>query len=368
MTNIYIDHIDEQWRAQQVVAILYKNARGAMVGSMANIAIVSYVLADIYPTVGLLIWFVFGEGLNLIRWYVHHLYIRVPDSRSTQSWLFLHRAFTFVSGSLYGISAIFFFSSEYPLYQALVIFLVGGMGAAAVGTHSADLVTYRLFLFSAVIPLVIRSLQEGTEVHTTLATMLCLLMIIMLRSAKQSRDIMLENIDMTQSLHYRATHDGLVGLLNRDEFHNMYLKDAATVQQTGIIKSMIFIDLDNFKNLNDTCGHQEGDKALIKIGDIIRSSIRKSDFAARFGGDEFMIMIKSDSIAEAQFVARKILTKIYQFQNESNHATLKLGASVGIGYSLDPTVSYESLLKAADQACYQAKRDNKGSICLLEAI
>jgi diguanylate cyclase (GGDEF)-like protein len=92
----------------------------------------------------------------------------------------------------------------------------------------------------------------------------------MLRAAEHYRNVMIENIEMTHSLHYRATHDGLVGLLNRDEFKNIFNSTATNTHK--ITTSIIFIDLDNFKTLNDTFGHQAGDDALIKISDIIRSA------------------------------------------------------------------------------------------------
>lgn len=337
-----------------------------MAGSVINIAIVTYVLSGIYPTISLLVWFFVGEILNLIRWGVHLGYVRHTNRFSTHTWLQLHRLFTGLSGCLYGVLAVFFFSSEYPLYQALVIFLVGGMGAAAVGTHSADRLTYLLFLLSSTIPLIIRSFLEYTEVHTTLSVMLCLLILIMLRSAKQTREILTDNFDMAYSLHYRATHDGLVGLLNRDEFQNIFAKDALVnaASDSESVTSIIFIDLDNFKTLNDTFGHQAGDEALIKVGEIIRSSIRKSDIAARFGGDEFMILIRSASVEQAEMIAQKILNKIKAFQHELDHSDAILGASMGIGFSNAADVEFETLLKAADQACYKAKTEQRGSVCL----
>jgi diguanylate cyclase (GGDEF)-like protein len=357
----------QKWRDQQIVAMLYGNARGAMSGSMINIALVSYVLSSIYPPVGLLVWFSCGQLLNIARWGVHTLYLKQPTRYETKTWLYLHRGFTFLSGSLYGVLAIFFFSSAEPLYQALVIFLVGGMGAAAVGTHGVDLITYRLFLFAGVIPLMTRSLMEQTEAHNALAFMLGLLAVIMLRAAKQTRDIMIENFDLSHSLKYRATHDGLVGLLNRDEFRNVFIDEVTTAPYSGETVSIIFIDLDNFKSLNDTCGHQAGDEALIEVGRIIRQSIRKSDIAARFGGDEFMILLRSDSVQDAIVVGEKILHTIQQFQQQLNQPGVNLGASVGIGFSARERIGFDELFETADRACYQAKNAGKGQVRVLEA-
>ena len=351
------------WQELQVVRVLYKNALGAIIGSAFIIAIATYVLSKIYPTIGLLTWFVLGQVLNLTRYYTQHLFSVNPKRFPPLIWLKLHRGLTFLSGGMYGVLAVYFFSTEHPLYQLLVILLTCGMGVAGSGTHSADAITYRLFLFASVLPMMARSLWEATEVHYGLTAMMVLLLIVMINAANQSRNILLDNFRMTESLQYRATHDGLVGLLNRHEFEKRF-NTFMNSTNDEVITSMIFIDLDNFKVLNDSYGHQEGDKALIKIGEIIRHSIRKSDTAARFGGDEFMIFIQSDSAQEAKKVANKILDKINHFQNTMKETPSVLGASIGIAFTKGNKTTYEDMLRAADQACYEAKSNGKGSICL----
>ncbi len=356
----------DQWREEQIVAVLYRNARGAMTGSMIGIALLAYVLSTVYPGFGIFIWFLVGEALNLARWLVHRRYMVSPKRYSPRTWMEIHRWFTLASGCMYGLLAVFFFSSTEPLYQALVTFLVGGMGAAAVGTHGADRITYHLFLFPSLIPLLGRAILEGTEVHTTLAIMLLLLGAVMLRSAKQTREILLENIDMSYSLHYRATHDGLVGLLNRDEFHNLFQREIAAAPKSNTLTAMMFIDLDNFKTLNDTYGHKAGDEALVEIGDIIRHSIRRSDIAARFGGDEFMILVQSEQLEDIRKIAEKILTRLDEFQQQSDRPQAPLGASIGICYGYNGNLEFETMLQTADKACYEAKRAGKGQIVMTE--
>ncbi|MDX1451126.1 MAG: diguanylate cyclase [Oleiphilaceae bacterium] len=358
----------EQWREEQIVAILYGNARGAMSGSMISIVLVSYVLSSHFTGWTIWMWCAVGLALNCTRWMLHRTYLHRPESHSTRAWLNWHRIFTFLSGSLYGSMAVLFFTSEEPLYQLMVIFLVGGMGAAAVGTHGVDLVTYRLFLYAGIIPMILRALAEQTQVHNALALLLLLMTAIMLRSAKQTRSIMLENIDMSFSLHYRATHDGLVGLLNRDEFQNLFEHTMQNQPPRALITAMIFIDLDNFKSLNDQYGHRAGDEALIGIGEIIRQAIRHDDIAARFGGDEFMILLRCEHVEDAHKVAEKIQAGLRAYVASQKHQNSQLGASIGIGYSRHHSIKYEALLVAADRACYQAKHQGKGKVCLQEVL
>ncbi len=358
----------KKWYEEQVVSVLYSNLRGAISGSIINIVLVSFVLWPIYPTYSLLAWFSFGLLLNILRLYFYSRYSNHPNEYTSSFWLNIHRSLTAISGAMYGILAFFFFSSEHPLHQILVILLAGGMGAAAIGTHSVDRITYQAFLFLAVIPLTVRAFLEYTEVHLVVSAMLCVLMLIMLRAAKQSRQIMIDNIYMSQTLRYRATHDSLVDLLNREEFQREYhrvIKELSKQKSTEAkLVSIIFIDLDNFKTLNDTMGHQAGDNALITISNIIRKSIRETDIAARFGGDEFMILIVSERIDQAAAVAEKIQLKIEKFQQSFSEHKLSFGASIGIGYAEQDNADFDALLKAADQACYQAKHSGKGRICL----
>lgn len=358
----------KKWYDEQVVAVLYTNLKGAILGSSINIVLVTFVLWSIYPTAGLLSWFIFGLLLNLVRLYFYRQYNQSVSSYSNSFWLNSHRFLTGISGAMYGILAFFFFSSEHPLHQILVILLAAGMGAAAVGTHSVDRVTYQSFLFLAVIPLTIRAFMEDTQVHMVVSAMLCLLMLIMLKAAEQSRQIMIDNIFMSQSLRYRATHDSLVDLLNREEFQKEFTRVINDPRGHSKYLSIIFIDLDNFKLLNDTFGHQAGDEALVKIGDIIRKSIRQTDIASRFGGDEFMILIESESLAQVEAVAEKIRFKIKEFQQSLSNNELGFGASIGIGYCENHSCNFEAILKAADNACYKAKAAGKNAICKQAAI
>lgn len=356
------------WREQQVVDILYHNGSGAIFGNLINISLVTYILREVYPGSALLMWFGFGITLNLVRFYTALIaFKRNRNWLVTSQWLTLYRCLTLISGAHFGILGVFFFDAEDSLYQALVIFVVGGSGAAAVGTHGADLTTYRLFILPSVIPMATRSFIEGTAVHNALAIMLLLLVIILLRAASQTRNVMRENIDMSYSLKYRATHDVLVPLLNRDEFKKRF--EQLQAQPAGNqLTAMIFIDLDNFKALNDTFGHQAGDQALLEVSDVIRASIRQHDLAARFGGDEFIILIRANEIDNALVVGEKILMAISQFSENGEHSLKKLGASIGIAYTDNANVGFEELLKHADQACYTAKRrkDGRAEVVKLE--
>ncbi|MCP5213325.1 MAG: GGDEF domain-containing protein [Hahellaceae bacterium] len=345
-----------QWRAKQVVRVLYANSYTAVYGSFGGMALTAFVLGDVFDSLSLWMWLSCGIILTALRVVTYRRYTKCTEAMPPEAWLLWHRGMTLFSGCLYGALGVFFFADN-PLYQALVIFLVGGMASGAVGTYSVDLLTYRLFLFPALIPLMARVLVEGERPHLAMAMLLGMLSLVLMRSAREANRVMMENIDMTHSLQYRATHDSLVGLLNREEFENIF---KIQTEGTQVTCALLFIDLDNFKAVNDTLGHQAGDKALQRIGEIIRAAVRAEDTAARMGGDEFMILLSPCTVDQAEIVAAHLLEKIDESQKALPDNHPRLGASIGIGYSINEKVTYQSMLKAADNACYDIKKSGKG--------
>ena len=361
----HFDQLKKHWEIDQTVSVLYGNALGAIIGNLFNITLVGFLLLDLYPGYWLPVWFAAGLLLNASRLALYIVYKRSPGYFESQRLLLIYRVTAFLSGLHFGLLALFFFASDAPLYQTLVACFICGSVAAAVGTHGVDLTTYRLFMYPSAVPLLARAALEGTEIHLALSVMVFFLMVVMLRCASQTQSTMLDNIRMSYSLNYRATHDPLVALYNREEFRNEYEKTHILAEHKDKLLALVFIDLDNFKHVNDTHGHDAGDKALIHISEIIRRSIRKTDVAARFGGDEFILLLYVDELEEALIVADKIIRAIEMARPELAGAE-KLGASLGIGYTRDKSVSFESVLKAADSACYQAKEQGKGQTCSIE--
>jgi diguanylate cyclase (GGDEF)-like protein len=354
------------WQQYKVVEILYKNASIALSANVVVITLLTFVLSDVFPLHHLLIWFSFGQLVNLIRYIVIKLFYRERSRFDQQVWLNLHRIFTFISGCFYGSLAIFFFNREFLLYETMDLFLIAGMTSAAVTSYAADQVSSRAFLFPAILPFIYSTISFSDKVHIILAMMLVLFIGLMLRIAKQINTTIIDNIVYTHDTHYHATHDGLVDLLNRRQFQKVFEQQTSMLSHTKTSVSLIFIDIDNFKALNDTHGHKIGDNVLIKVSNIIRTSIRKSDVAARFGGDEFMVMIVSPSDRDAHTVSKKILEKLKCINDEHEYPIAEVCASIGIGFSHRPPFDYEDILLKADQACYEAKHSGKGIICAKE--
>ena len=164
---------------------------------------------------------------------------------------------------------------------------------------------------------------------------------------------------MEQELQHRAFHDSLTSLPNRGLFFDRLQGALARVAREDALVAVLFIDVDDFKAINDTLGHAAGDKVLQRLARILATSIRAGDSAARLGGDEFALLVGAASLAEVEAVARRVL-KSLQETMEMDGRSLAVRISIGIATSEYSTDAGE-LLQLADLALYEAKNSFKGT-------
>jgi diguanylate cyclase (GGDEF)-like protein len=178
--------------------------------------------------------------------------------------------------------------------------------------------------------------------------------------------VLLEDITERRTAEARITHlaryDELTGLPNRVNFRDEIERLLVVPHDAEQLSALLFVDLDQFKQVNDTLGHPCGDQLLCAVADRLRAMLRPEDFVARFGGDEFVVFqqnIKSNE--EAARLARRIVDHLSERYKIDNHL-VEIGASVGIAMT-SPGVSADTLLKNADMALYRAKADGRGTFC-----
>ncbi|TNI61222.1 sensor domain-containing diguanylate cyclase [Aeromonas media] len=165
---------------------------------------------------------------------------------------------------------------------------------------------------------------------------------------------------------YEATHDSLTGLHNRRGMFNLLPEAIARAKRTQTSLALLYIDLDGFKQINDTHGHDSGDHVLRVIGTRLQESIRQTDTAVRLGGDEFTILLENikHGTTDADIVAHKILEAIQQ-PIQLDSTTGAISASIGIAiYHADNMISADQLLSQADSAMYEAKNAGKARVCV----
>jgi diguanylate cyclase (GGDEF)-like protein len=163
---------------------------------------------------------------------------------------------------------------------------------------------------------------------------------------------------------FQARHDELTGLPNRRYFTEFLEQSLLVAGQAGTGKALMFIDLDNFKPVNDILGHDEGDALLKKVALRLTSCLRDSDFVARLGGDEFAViasMRPGKSIEGIRLVAERLLEAL-NITIEESDSPISVTASIGIALFPDDAASHDELLKQADKAMYDAKATGRSRI------
>src|SRR5437899_2643355 len=178
--------------------------------------------------------------------------------------------------------------------------------------------------------------------------------------------VLLEDITERRNAEAKITHlaryDELTGLPNRVNFRDDIERLLAVPHDSDQLSALLFVDLDQFKQVNDTLGHPCGDQLLCAVADRLREMLRPEDFVARFGGDEFVVFQQNINSAEdAASLARRIVDHLSERYKIDNHL-VEIGASVGIAMTL-PAISGDTLLKNADMALYRAKADARGTFC-----
>ena len=158
--------------------------------------------------------------------------------------------------------------------------------------------------------------------------------------------------------------DGLTELYNHRYFYDTLIEKVKNGERDNKPVSMIFIDIDYFKQYNDTYGHQKGDYVLKKIGEIIKENVRDGDIAARYGGEEFAVILPNTSEEQAICIAENLRKKIEStyFDGEESQPKGKITASMGVSVYPDKAKDEIELIKSADDALYRAKFFNKNRV------
>jgi diguanylate cyclase (GGDEF)-like protein/PAS domain S-box-containing protein len=172
---------------------------------------------------------------------------------------------------------------------------------------------------------------------------------------------------LEDDLRHQVLHDDLTGLGSRVQFTNQLQNALQADRRSGSSVSVLFIDLDDFKNINDSLGHAAGDQVLVEISSRLQGRLRLHDRAARFGGDEFAVLLTDVySESDVTLVADRIVHELSRPVDLLGHE-VRLGVSVGIAIDDDGSQSPEDLLRAADVAMYDAKAKGKGRWAIFEA-
>ena len=167
---------------------------------------------------------------------------------------------------------------------------------------------------------------------------------------------------LAKQLTYQASHDELTGLVNRREFEKRLNIAIDSARNQDKQHALIYMDLDQFKIVNDTCGHIAGDELLKQISDLLTSKIRNIDTLARLGGDEFAVLLQTCSSTVSQQVAESLRHSIEEFRFAWEDKIFKIGVSIGLIPITKNSGDQTDILRKADSACYVAKDGGRNRV------
>jgi len=170
--------------------------------------------------------------------------------------------------------------------------------------------------------------------------------------------------EFATQLSFQATHDTLTGLINRREFEHRVDRALASARDESRHHAMMYLDLDQFKVVNDTCGHGAGDEFMRQISVVLQERLREGDTLARLGGDEFGVLLENCQIDPAVRIAETLRQSIADFRFVVNQRTFNVGVSIGLVNMSDSTLTLTEVLSAGDAACYMAKEKGRNRVQL----
>ena len=214
------------------------------------------------------------------------------------------------SGLFWGASSVALFPADSVVHQLLLAFILVAITALWLPLFALTRLAFLAFAVPGLLPMAFALLTSPEPPQTSMGSLLLLLAIVFGAVAHTTRRLFFADLAARRELYAQATQDSLVGLANRAEFH----RRARTLEiMSDRPYAMVFIDLDHFKEVNDTVGHAAGDELLRRVGAVLKQTVRKEDLAARLGGDEFAILMQDCSAAEQRRSPTQVLERIRGF-------------------------------------------------------
>lgn len=255
--------------------------------------------------------------------------------------------------------------ADIRFFLVIVMATLAIAGTTALSISSVVRNYYPMFVL---LPLIIGALYSGGTQNLVLAAMGALSLVYVFFTARTShQDYWLAITNQALALEHAARMeelsitDQLTGLKNRAYFDQRYSEEWKRNDRQKTPVSMLMLDLDHFKQLNDTYGHAFGDHCLRKVGDVLRDEIKREiDIVARYGGEEFVVLLPDSGASVAQMIAERLRLAIADLELLQDGNASKVTCSIGGATAIpDYRANREELLKLADQALYQAKQDGR---------
>lgn len=356
-------------QAAQLEQLLAASSRTLVAGTLIA-CLLAYMQRDVIDAHVIIGWLAVMIIVNIVRMILTFNHQRYPatDTATVNKRLTQFRLGLTISGLLWGATSILMFPPDHLQHQMFVIFVLTGMSAGAIVSYSVDLVSAIVYTLITLTPILVRLFFSGDSISITMSIAGVLYLIFLVVSIRNINGNLIENITLhfdaierEQKIKQLAFYDSLTSLPNRRLLFDRLNHALAISIRTGRRGALLFLDLDHFKMLNDTLGHDMGDLLLKQVAERLLGCVRESDTVARLGGDEFVVVLEdlsedhAEAVTQVEIIGNQItisLNRPYQLDAHKYYST----PSIGIAMFGDHGKSHEELLKQADIAMYQAKK------------
>jgi diguanylate cyclase (GGDEF)-like protein len=354
--------------------IVYASLPLSLLAVVINSIVIAVVLWPVLPLYSLSVWLFLTLSISLLRWFDYKQFDESSDrERHDPRWSRSMFYGVLASAVTWSGASLLLFPADSVPHQMFLAFVIAGMSAGAVTTLSAVLPLATLFLVLNLTPLIGQFLIKSGPIGLSMAFMTVLFLLMLVVSARRLNQTIVESLhtrnerqQIQEKIHHQALHDELTSLPNRRFLLERLRQEIARAKRRGHLGAVLFLDMDNFKTINDSLGHRFGDRLLHAVATRIQRRVRDEDTAARLGGDEFVILMPEagytyhETSAGAETMAQQVLDLLRRPFDIDGHE-LHLSASVGIVVFPTNDDDAETLLQKADVAMYSAKESGKDS-------
>lgn len=362
--------IEEQVRTDRLHQ-LFRQSFAAIFGSYLAAALLCWLCWDRFDHQIILVWLGAQAVSSLLRLKMFLEWFRCPTSeRTPERWERRYWVTLILSAGIWGIGALAVMPTDDRLSQALVILFAVGMSVSAVSCYSA----YRYLTLTSMglvlLPCTLWLLLQPSSMQVGVAVALLMFSTFVVSATHKLSDALEKAFRLTRQMErahklstVAAQTDELTGLMNRRAFYENAQLLYTQCRQNQQPLCALMLDMDHFKQINDTYGHQAGDQVLRQIGGVISSSFRQADVYGRLGGEEFAVLLPNTSLDTARNIAEQLVKAISHMVAEPVKGVT---ASLGVASSQTLDQDLHSLMNTADKALYRAKALGRNQVAVAE--
>ncbi len=347
--------------------LLFTQSFPAVFISMANAILITVLLWKIQDQYILVAWLSIILSLGLTRLILFLRYRRQPaDNKNILFWEKPYFITLVLSSIAWGIGAMFIMPSDSLMYQIVVFTFLIGMAGGAISIYSTHCAMTLFTVFIMLLPVTLWFLLQDNLVFTGLAIGSSFFLVSAVRATRSISSTLHQNLLMKHEMNKSreaaeqlARIDDLTGLDNRRAFYEQGKRIVSHAKRSNEPLSLIMMDIDHFKKINDKFGHAMGDLALRRTGEILQQRLRESDIAARVGGEEFAVLLPGTTVEQGRELAEELRQILAGIAVEMGDNHLQFTASFGV--AADNT-DIDTLARHADEALYNAKAAGRNRV------